>query len=229
MDLTDYKCSTNAEGKEVTGHQFTFAKDVTLNMNKHTITSNNYGVTYQGDNLKIMDGNFTAKGKYGTGTGNYALFIRSNGIDTEGKVTAGNNTAYLSNVKCTGGINVSEHNLVIDNDCVIDGDGTEYRALWAQSSAEITVNSGTFIGGKGNILGGDSTSTITVNGGIFNKGKSNTGSLCYVDKNTGKVPGTIIITGGTFDFIPTEYVDKTKYNITPDNTTGPWTVEKISN
>ncbi len=215
LDLTEYKKESDSK----TNNLFNFNDNVTVDLSGHTITQNNFGIVWSGKDLHIKNGTMSA-----SNNGSYALFIWPNGSDEENKKTTVSKTAYLTNVKCTAGINVSAHNLVIDKDCIIDGDGTQYRALWAQSSAQVTINGGEFIGGKDNILGVDSTSTITVKGGTFKKGSNTvTTSLCYVGTVTDK-KGSIIITGGTFELDPSTYVDTNSYKVEKNTTANTWTV-----
>lgn len=118
-------------------HEFEFKFNTTIDLNGHTVKSNNGGVCYEGP-ITIKNGTFDANG------GSYALFIGNGHIDeSEGDLW----TATVENISCAGGINVFCHKLIVE-DCRNTGEtivsGTSYYALWSDEGGQITVNSGTF-------------------------------------------------------------------------------------
>ena len=91
---------------------------------------------FEGKNITIQNGRFES-------TADYAIWI-GNG---ENKTSA-----TLKNITSNGGVNVYVAQAVLEN-CYIDASEKEYYAVWGDNgnveiNVEITIKSGTFIGGK---------------------------------------------------------------------------------
>ena len=228
VDLTNYKSSLSEAGIEIPAYDFIFAKDVTLDLNGKTITSNNYGVVWEGDGLLIKNGKFVcAKG------GSYALFI-GNGHCDEGTANdydyseQGENSeteyykfwnATVDDITCVGGINVFFHKLTVKSTVCTEAAGTNYYALWADILGRITVEGGTFTSPSnlgGSVLHTNSTEgakgSLYIKGGTF---KAEEGVSLFA---TG---ANIKISGGTFSADPSSYLEE-GYKATGEN--GVWTV-----
>ncbi len=96
LDLTYYE-----KGK---AHEVSFKNGTTLDMNSKTITTYNYGVYYQGNELTIKGGTFKVLDKEKktnpVGKGSYAIFF---GLNSGNKNTE-NYSAILDSVTCEGGV-----------------------------------------------------------------------------------------------------------------------------
>jgi len=130
---------------------YDFPSDVTLDLGGNTITANNFGVVYQGNNLTIKNGKFEV-----ANSGSYALFVGDES-NTTGVV--------LSDLTCTGGINVYNASVKMKNLTVT---GTNFYAVWADEGADITIESGNYSaeGEKASILS-DDKGKISITGGTF--------------------------------------------------------------
>lgn len=197
-------------------------------MNGKTITSNNYGVVWEGDGLLIKNGKFVcAEG------GSYALFI-GNGYCDEGTADdydyseSGEDgeteyykfwNATVDDITCVGGINVFFHKLTVKSTVCTEAAGTNYYALWADILGLITVEGGTFTSPSN--LGGSvlhTCSTTGIEGSLCIKGgtfKAEEGVSLFA---TG---ANIKISGGTFSADPSSYLEE-GYKATEEN--GVWTV-----
>jgi len=166
---------------DLTGHAayahyvYNIKDNVTINLNNHTITSNNYGVVYQGKNLTIKNGSFAAKDG-----GSYALFVGDETATTGVK---------LENLTCTGGINVYKSAVTIRN-CNVTG--TKYYAVWADDGAVVSIESGNYtspsteVGTATAVLAGTNGS-ISITGGTYGSDPSAYVASGYVATKNGDV------------------------------------------
>lgn len=157
----------------------------------YTISSNNYGVAYQGVDLVIKNGTFVA-----VEGGSYAIVV---GWDPD-SVT----TATLESLQCTGGINT--HNAVVTIN-EIETAGTKFYAIWCDENAHVTVNGGTFTSESTYnhiLLNSDPTGSMKIMGGTYIAPSTiapSTGKL-YPDDSEGR----IVIYGGKFNKDPSSNV-----------------------
>ncbi len=234
IDLTNYVKKNDA----ITGYSFEFTDGITFDLNSHAIKVNNYGVVWRGKGLTIKNGTFNAveNSEKSSGYDSYALFIR--GTDDDGALTDETKkewVATVENVECRGGINVGCHKLVIRESEV---GGTNYYAFFADTNAEITIESGTYTSTStdaGCVLstGKGGTSNIIIEGGEF------TGSEKVSVFTSEKARQNFKVTGGTFSSNPAavEYSEDGQkkcanyvadgYESVPDKTGAPtsWTVQ----
>ncbi|MCM1220203.1 MAG: hypothetical protein NC548_37505 [Lachnospiraceae bacterium] len=158
-----------------------FKRDMTLDLNNHTINTYNMNLIYTGINLTIKNGYFTT-------SGSYALFI---GDEPE------SDNVLVDNVKTTGGINIFNATNVTLKD--VDAVGQKYYAVWADQHALINILSGNY-STKGNFVLGitkEESSYIHIMGGKYTTTNGN-----LVLGSNYKPP---VIYGGIFDSNPEQY------------------------
>lgn len=136
-------------------------ENVTLDLDGHTITANNGGVVYDGDNAVIRNGSFVC-----ANNGSYAMFVGNKMYEdrqAEGVV--------IEDVTCTGGINVYWAKVTIreSNMGVTRVSGTRYYAVWGDEGALIVVNGGEFTTSQGSsvIASCADSGIIEITGGTF--------------------------------------------------------------
>ena len=98
-------------------------------------------------------------------------------------------------------------------DCVIQSEAT-YAAIGIYEQSFVSLSNVSVVSKVQIIYLGDN-STVTLNGGNYSVTDSGT---VYVAR------GTMTITGGTFSFDPSEYVDSTVYHVEKDDDSGVWIV-----
>ncbi len=166
-----------------------------LNLGNNTLTVPFAAAVFEGENITIKNGCFASDANYGIWIGN-------------GK---NETSATLKNIKSDRGVNVFAASAVLE-ECTIDLTGQEeYYAVWGDDgNVEITIKSGTYIGGSKFAAvsasdgwnGGDVTdpAKIIIEGGyfggeiwVYDGGKS------YEEK---KLKGEVEITGGLFNTKP---------------------------
>lgn len=170
---------------DLTGAGVIDVTGITINLNRHTISTTNMGYIFQGENFKIRNGTFVVKNN-----GSYALFIGDEGTT---------NNVEISNVTMTGGINIyNATNVVISNTKIT---GTKYYAIWCDEHGQATVKSGEFTTNGVAVIGMSKTeSLLKIQGGTY---KTNGKPL--VLKN-GDIYNAPEISGGAFDVpLDTEY------------------------
>jgi len=134
------------------------ADGVTLDLNGHSIKTNNNSVTYVGNDITIKNGKFIVNG-YGTNNeGSYSLFLGRLGHHSDGYT--------LENVVLEGGLNVKDADVVL-KDVTISG--TNYYAVWAENNSEVTIKDGNYSSKSGIILNSnqETNGIIIVEGGTF--------------------------------------------------------------
>lgn len=105
---------------------FEFNKNMTLDLNGHTIKTYNMNYIYAGINLTIKNGIFLTDDAY-------ALFI-GDSPDTD--------NVLIENIKSIGGINVfNATNVTLKN---VEAEGHRYYAVWADEHAQINILSGKY-------------------------------------------------------------------------------------
>ncbi len=145
-------------------------KDCTLDLNGHKISTINATVEFCGNGATIKNGTFALVPKNTDGTykeGSYALIIDNNG--KYGKT----GTVTVNDVTCGGGINVCCATVELNN-VTAASTPTKFYTVWAETDANVTINSGTYTdgqtGGKGVLATGtkeEGGATIEVKGGTF--------------------------------------------------------------
>lgn len=99
----------------------------TINLNNHTIKTDNMGLIFEGENFIIKNGTFDAHGD------SYSIFIG----DMEGA-----RNATIENITGNGGFNIFNSNNIVIKNCNVTG--TNYYAIWCDQGAQAIVESGTF-------------------------------------------------------------------------------------
>lgn len=181
-----------------------FPDNSTFNLNGSTVSSNNMGVIYSGNNINIQNGSFTT-------TGSYGMFVGSNSTS---------NTITLNRLQCEGGINIYNAKNVILNDVTVNAH--RYYAVWGDANSEITINSGTY----------STTSTSTALFGRSKSGNVREGFKIYGGTfiTNGKkfcLDGSYLpplIYGGTFDCDVSAYTASGYEAVKINDTT--WEVRK---
>ena len=147
------------DGNEGTVGELNLPKGGVLDLAGKTLTIDFMEGIIQGENATLRNGNVTAT------NGHYPLFI-GNGAPT---------SALLENLNVTrGGINVYDADVVIRN-VNVDASTRKFHGVWADNGATVTIESGSFVGGREGsaVLAATPDSdgpggTITIKGGKFN-------------------------------------------------------------
>lgn len=194
-----------------------------------TITTNGVGVHVKGANkADICDTNITvsvidaysAHKRAGVVVGGPDAVVTVNGCTinaTNSKKTDDTNTwckgLYVGNSAFGGSLTVDKTTVVADWSIGIDGTQNEDNP--SNIPSYMTINGGDYSGRIGSPSGGD-YKLLKINGGTF-KGDIVASSF---NGNGSK----LVISGGTFNFDPSSYVDTANYNVSQNGST--WTVNK---
>ena len=201
-----YKIDHDTSGKVIVLDQ-NYKESITLKQGKYSIDLNGYTITNEDgkDTITISNG--------------ASLAIEGNGtVDnvSHGKAAIWNNgTCTLNGGMFTGGI------YTINNDCAANltingGTFTNDTQAVFQNHGKATVTGGTFVGTL-NIYGLNSdVSIVNISGGNFKGG---------IQKNNGKIS----ISGGNFNFDPTDFCVEGKIGVPSDNKDYPYTVADVVN
>ncbi len=192
-----YKINWDTEGKIVLDKDYT--ESVKIEKGEHTIDLNGHKITNKAGENTIT----VAKGATLTIVGKGTV-----DVDNESNAKA----AIWNNGTCTlnGGI------YTINNDCAANltikgGTFTNETQAVFQNHGKATVTGGTFVGTL-NIYGLNSdVSIVNISGGNFKGG---------IQKNNGKIS----ISGGNFNFDPTDFCAEGKIGVPSDNKDYPYTV-----
>ena len=202
-----YKIDHDTSGKVIVLDQ-NYKESITLKQGKYSIDLNGYTITNEDgkDTITISNG--------------ASLAIEGNGtVDnvSHGKAAIWNNgTCTLNGGMFTGGI------YTINNDCAANltingGTFTNDTQAVFQNHGTATVTGGTFVGTLINIYGLNSdVSIVNISGGNFKGG---------IQKNNGKIS----ISGGNFNFDPTDFCVEGKIGVPSDNKDYPYTVADVVN
>ena len=202
-----YKIDHDTTGKVIVLDQ-NYKESITLKKGKYSIDLNGYTITNEDgkDTITISNG--------------ASLAIEGNGtVDnvSHGKAAIWNNgTCTLNGGMFTGGI------YTINNDCAANltingGTFTNDTQAVFQNHGIATVTGGTFVGTLINIYGLNSdVSIVNISGGNFKGG---------IQKNNGKIS----ISGGNFNFDPTDFCVEGKIGVPSDNKDYPYTVADVVN
>ncbi|MBQ5346523.1 MAG: hypothetical protein IIU39_00510 [Ruminococcus sp.] len=195
-------------------------KDLTLDLNGHSISTINASVVFGGNGATIKNGTFKLVPKNTDGSykeGSYALII-------DNKVLGYPNTAEVTvtDVTCEGAVNACGATVELNN-VTAKTTPTKFYAIWAEQDAKVTVNSGTYTddqtGGKGVFATGtgeESGAKIDVKGGTFNA----TNKIVYNAE-----ANSISISGGSFSkVVPDQYCASGFQPVTTPGTDGKYTV-----
>lgn len=157
--------------------------DSTFDLGGNTLTVPFAAAAFEGTNITIQNGRFES-------TANYSIWIGNGENDT---------TATVKNVSSNAGVNVFAATATIEN-CLIDASTKTYYAVWADESADITVNSGSYTGGENGVLG-----TATEDKGLI---EVYGGSYSFGNFLPGGDHDNVVIHGGTYSGeIDSKYVD----------------------
>ena len=202
-----YKIDHDTSGKVIVLDQ-NYKESITLKQGKYSIDLNGYTITNEDgkDTITISNG--------------ASLAIEGNGtVDnvSHGKAAIWNNgTCTLNGGMFTGGI------YTINNDCAANltingGTFTNDTQTVFQNHGTATVTGGTFVGTLINNYGLNSdVSIVNISGGNFKGG---------IQKNNGKIS----ISGGNFNFDPTDFCVEGKIGVPSDNKDYPYTVADVVN
>ena len=202
-----YKINWDTEGKIVLDKDY--AESVKIEKGKHTIVLNGHKITNKtGENTITV-----AKGATLTIEGEGTV----DNASTNAKAAIWNNgTCTLNGGMFTGGI------YTINNDCAANltingGTFTNETQAVFQNHGKATVTGGTFVGTLINIYGLNSdVSIVNISGGNFKGGIQ-------------KINGKISISGGNFNFDPTDFCVEGKIGVPSDNKDYPYTVADVVN
>ena len=168
-------------------------RNLTLDMNGHTISTINATVVFGGNGATITNGSFHLVPKNTDGSykaGSYALII-----DNTPFSYGATGTVSVEDVTMDGGLNVKAATVTVD-EVTAETTATKFYAVWAETDATVTINSGTFTdaqaNGRGVIATGKNAeggAVLNINGGTFNAGNKVVASA---------EADSIKISGGTF-------------------------------
>lgn len=203
-----YKINHDTESKIVLDKDYT--ESVKIEKGKHTtIDLNGHKITNKAGENTITVAKDATLTIVGEGT--------VDNVSTNAKAAIWNNgTCTLNGGMFTGGI------YTINNDCdanltINGGTFTNDTQTVFQNHGTATVTGGTFVGTLINIYGLNSdVSIVTISGGNF-KGD--------IQKNNGKIS----ISGGNFNFDPTDFCVEGKIGVPSDNKDYPYTVADVVN
>ena len=197
-----YKINWDTEGKIVLDKDYT--ESVKIEKGEHTIDLNGHTITNKTGENTITVANGAKLTIVGQGT--------VDNVSTNAKAAIWNNgTCTLNGGMFTGGI------YTINNDCdanltIKGGTFTNDTQAVFQNHGTATVTGGTFVGTLINIYGLNSdVSIVNISGGNFKGG---------IQKNNGKIS----ISGGNFNFDPTDFCVEGKIGVPSDNKDYPYTV-----
>ena len=202
-----YKINHDTAGKIVLDKDY--AESVKIEKGEYTIDLNGHKITNKaGENTITVE-----KGATLTIVGKGTV----DNVSTNAKAAIWNNgTCTLNGGMFTGGI------YTINNDCdailtIKGGTFTNDTQAVFQNHGTATVTGGTFVGTLINIYGLNSdVSIVNISGGNFKGG---------IQKNNGKIS----ISGGNFNFDPTDFCVEGKIGVPSDNKDYPYTVADVVN
>lgn len=156
----------------------------TLDLNNHTIKTDNMAFIFVGTNFTVRNGTFDAKGQ------SYSVFI-GDAVET--------NNVTMENVTGKGGFNIFNSSNVVFKDC--DVTATNYYAIWCDQGGQAIVKSGTYRVGNATVIGMSIPGTmLKIEGGNFITNGKET-KLVLESKNADGTDkwGKPEIVGGKFD------------------------------
>ncbi len=178
-------------------------RDLTLDMDGHTISTINATVEFGGNGATIENGTFNLVPKNTDGSykeGSYALIIDNNGDSAD--------TVLVKNVVCNGGINLCSATVTLDN-VTARSTPNKFYAVWAETNATVTILSGTYTdtqtGGRGVLAtgtGNERGAKIYVTGGSYNAGNK---VVASAEANSIQITGGIFTKDPTTQYIATGY------------------------
>lgn len=127
-DEIDFKLSEGTKVLDVTGK--------IINLNNHTITTDNMAFVLEGNQFTIKNGTIDAKGQ------SYSLFIGDAGET---------NYVTIENIVGIGGFNIFNANNVVIKNCEVTG--KKYYAIWCDEGGQATIESGTYVSGETALFG----------------------------------------------------------------------------
>ena len=202
-----YKITWDTEGKNIVLDK-DYTESVKIEKGNHTIDLNGHKIT-----------NKTGENTITVAKGATLTIVGEGTVDNESNAKAAiwnNGTCTLNGGMFTGGI------YTINNDCAANltikgGTFTNDTQAVFQNHGTATVTGGTFVGTLINIYGLNSdVSIVNISGGNFKGG---------IQKNNGEIS----ISGGNFNFDPTDFCAEGKIGVPSDNKDYPYTVADVVN
>ena len=203
-----YKINWDIEGKKIVLDK-DYTESVKIEKGVHTIVLNGHKITNKTDENTITVAKGATLTIEGEGTVGNVSNAKAAAIWNKG-------TCTLNGGMFTGGI------YTINNDCdanltIKGGTFTNDTQAVFQNHGTATVTGGTFVGTLINIYGLNSdVSIVNISGGNFKGG---------IQKNNGKIS----ISGGNFNFDPTDFCVEGKIGVPSDNKDYPYTVADVVN
>lgn len=197
---------------DLTNFGFIDVSGLTLDLNDHCISAQNYTFGFKGSNFTIKNGTFDSLG------GAYGLFIGDNPTSTN---------VLLQNLTIVGGVNIFNAGGVVLRNVNVDASksNSPYYAVWCDINAQATIQSGTYKSNGAAVLGlsdsssGAPASVLNVKGGDF-----------YTDKSPLVLGGDRYkptISGGSFfDGLQAQQFVDSSHNVVEDGT-GRFTVQAL--
>ena len=204
-----YKITWDTEGKNIVLDK-DYTESVKIEKGNHTIDLNGHKITNKAGENTIT----VAKGATLTIVGEGTVDVDN--VSNAKAAIWNNGTCTLNGGMFTGGI------YTINNDCAANltingGTFTNDTQAVFQNHGTATVTGGTFVGTLINIYGLNSdVSIVNISGGNFKGG---------IQKNNGKIS----ISGGNFNFDPTDFCVEGKIGVPSDNKDYPYTVADVVN
>ena len=214
-----YTTSFLAEGESAPRNNMLVfsADDITFDLGGHTISNlfnNTFKVT--GSNVTFQNGGMRVGQLYYSDL-NGNVYTSENQKTCSYIVYVVDATNFTVNSLTTyGGINVSASTATIND---LSFSGTKFYAVCSQSNSTVTLNGGTYTkaitGAAGYMFWVQAGSVMNIVGGTYTKG-----SIAF------KYGINPVITGGTFDFDPTNYGVADGYEAVANNN-NTWTVGEV--
>ena len=174
--------------------------DKVLDLDGHAISSNNFGVIYDGYNFTIKNGKFVSVDK------RYSIFIGDGGCDFDL-----NQGIILEDLELFGGINIFASNKVTLRNVVSSTDPESmWYAVFGDEGADIVIESGTYssTSTSGHVLldnvGIDDDSYMLVKGGTF---------IAPEGVGLARESMNLVIEGGSFNLDPSAWVNLEAFDV----------------
>ena len=211
--LAEGETETRDNMLEISGNNITFE------LAGHTI-SNLFNNTFKvsGTNVTFQNGEMRVGQLYYSNAAGTKIYTSENDKTCSYiMLVAGATNFVVNNLTTYGGINVCEGSTATIND--LSFSGTKFYAVCSQENSTVTLNGGTYTkaitGATGHLFWIEAGSKMNITGGTFIKGNA-----AFRNGNVNPV-----ITGGTFDFDPTNFGVAAGYEATQSENV--WTVAEI--
>ena len=173
---------------ELTGIGVIDVSGITIDLNDHKISADNFSLIFEGSDFTLKNGSFSANG------GAYGIFIGDNPTEN----------VLLDDLVVDGGVNVfNSKNVVLRN---MDVSGTIYYAVWCDEGGNVTIESGTYDTSASYVVGlTDNGSSMSITGGTFNVAS---GQGLVLPSSASEKRNEPVITGGTFTGVSSDDISK---------------------